>query len=102
MTSMKTHETLIECTGDNPYGYGLRLHLDAAQCKALGIDQPPPVGTRFAIRAEAYVARGEQEAPGEDDKPVTRVSLQITDLDLSRTSSAEDAARVLYPEGGAS
>lgn len=102
MVSMKTSEPLVESQGENPYGYGLRICLDAAQCKALGLSNPLPIGATVDVTAKAVVVRAEQEIePDEaDDAPETRMSLQITDLELRRTGGRDVAARLYDSEEG--
>jgi hypothetical protein len=81
---------------NNPYGYGLCIRLNPAQCEALGITTPPEAGTVLSLKAMATATAVTQEADvGEDDKEVY-LELQITDLEIGNASNAAKSASMLY------
>lgn len=81
---------------DNPYGYGLVISLNDAQCAALGITTPPQAGTVVAIEARCIVSSVTQEVePGEEEAEVC-MRLQITDLGLVGVQADKSAANALY------
>lgn len=99
MVSMKTDtsDCCAPCS-PNPYGYGLTISLDEEQCEALGIKTPPEAGTKLKVTALAFVATATQsvEGDGDDAGPDVRLTLQITDMELTGAAAASDAS-AMYP-----
>lgn len=100
MTSMKL--TPSEATDDmglcSPneapaYPWGLRLDLEDATLKKLGIESPPAVGTKMMLTAMAEVTSASQRE-NQDGKDVC-VGLQITDMAL-KAESKPSGASLLY------
>jgi len=81
---------------DNPYGYGLVISLNDAQCAALGITTPPQAGTVVAIEARCIVSSVTQEVEPGEDMPEVCMRLQITDMGLGGVQSDKSAASALY------
>lgn len=82
---------------DEPqYPYGLCVDLDDDTLAKLGITSLPAVGTAIQFTARAVV-KSTSSNQYEGSEPESRMSLQITDMevgDASRTSS--DSATALY------
>jgi hypothetical protein len=77
------------------YPYGLCIELDEESLKKLGITELPKVGSLMQILAKvrvkttsAYTTIG--------NKKEKRVSLQITDMEVSETKAVKNAAVALY------
>lgn len=100
MISMKTDDSMV-MPADNPYGWGLTLHLNDDQCEALGIKQPLRAGSKVKIAALAFVQSATEsvEDDGDDSGNDVSLCLQITDMELSGTMDASASAAKLY--GGA-
>jgi hypothetical protein len=81
---------------DNPYGYGLVISLNDAQCAALGITTPPVAGTVVGIEARCIICSVTQEAEPGEDVPEIRMRLQITDLGIGGAQPGRTAADALY------
>ena len=81
---------------DNPYGYGLVISLNDAQCAALGITSPPQAGTVVAIEARCIVSSVTQEVEPGEEAPEVCMRLQITDMGLGGVPTDESAASALY------
>ena len=101
LVSMKTEndDDGSEEIRQNPYGYGLQLHLNDEQCKALGIDGAIPAGSQVMLNAMAIVSDSSQRIEGEADEPGISYSLclQITDLELKSARDQGKALDALYP-----
>lgn len=69
--------------GDDPrYPYGLRLHLDEAQVKALGLTELPKAGVSITLEAKGDVcSTGETQMQKEGTE--RSLDIQITALGLS-------------------
>jgi len=84
---------------DRPaYPYGLRINLEPEAVKKLGMKDVPSVGEKMMMLAMVEVVRIEQEKHM-DDTPEYTVSLQITDMELSKgkpSGDDRDASEVLY------
>lgn len=96
LVSMKTKgEACMPC-GDQEYGYGLCLNLNDDQTEALGIKTPLAAGTVVQITAMAYVQTISQSVDSDEDgkTPDIRMSLQITDMELSPAKSAKSISEV--------
>lgn len=95
MISMKTEGSDLVEYKENPYGYGLELHIDEDRCELLGIKQPLPAGAKVKITAFATVIRAsssvDADDEGESDGPDVELCLQITDMELGAASSTVDA-----------
>jgi hypothetical protein len=75
---------------DDPYGYGLRITLDADQIDKLGIDMPK-AGAVFEIEAVATVTRVSQSESAESDGSKS-IELQIRKLGVEKKlKSVRDA-----------
>jgi hypothetical protein len=82
------------------YGYGCCIQLNDGQCEALGFKAPLPAGQVVRLQAMAVVTESTSsvEMDGEDKGPDVRMSLQITDLEVTPKGgkSAGDLAGALY------
>lgn len=99
MVSLKnaSDDSMVTQMAPENYGYGLRLYLNDAQCKALGISTPPAPGSQITLSAKALVCRSGAELCDEGKKGnEIECSLQITDMDLKVGAVRKDAASVLY------
>ena len=106
LTSMKMDgdDGLPCCAESNPYGYGLSICLSEEQVEALGLDaNPPAAGSTVTLRAIAMVRSvtqeaelGDAEEDGETNKIDVRMTLQITDMEVTPGGQAGQAATVLY------
>lgn len=87
----------VTAPSDEPqYPYGLTIDLDDDTLAKLGITALPAVGTAMQFTARAVV-KSTSSNQYEGSEPESRMSLQITDMevgDASRTSS--DSASALY------
>lgn len=102
MVSLKnaSDSNMVSAMPAENYGYGLRIWLNDAQCKALGISTPPPPGSQVTISAKALVCRSGSELCDEGKKGnEIECSLQITDMDVKVGAVRKDAASVLYGSG---
>jgi len=77
------------------YPWGLQLHLENEQIKALGIESLPKVGQSLTIVATVKVTRcGEEEMEG---KEVRRsMALQVTEMGLE-TGQMNERLNARYP-----
>lgn len=92
--------TLIGGGTREEYPWGLRIHLEPAQLKALGVltaAQLPPVSKAFSIDAKVIVC-GAGANPSVEDGTGLYLDLQITDLALELAPDRTDAeiAQGLY------
>lgn len=84
------------------YGYGLTLHLNDEQLKALGVKKPFPVGTIIMVEAKAMVestresVEGRVDDDGDTDYTEVSMSLQITDMAVEAEGKAKNPAEILY------
>jgi hypothetical protein len=62
------------------YGWGLCIDINDTQLKAMGYNEPLPAGSDITIIAKAKVTRTTTCDEGEG--PETRMSAQITDMEL--------------------
>lgn len=77
---------------DNPYPWGLCLHLDQDALDKLGIKGLPEVGSEFHFVAVAKVTSANQSA-GEGRDPTRSIGLQITMMQVAlQESAAEEKA----------
>lgn len=89
-----------EPVSEDTYGYGLQITLTREQSKRLGFDKnPPEVGSEVGIQAAAVVIRVTQEveAPdGDQENPDvdSRVSMQITDISVSKAVTPPDTSKL--------
>lgn len=91
LINMKSDEGTECCAPEsNPYGYGLRIHLNDDQVEALGIKTPPTAGTVVQVVALATVVTVEQrtEVDGDDKGPDISLCLQITDMALEQPKAS--------------
>jgi len=79
-------------TSKPQYPSGLKLYLDPATVKKLGINANPKVGEKFPLKAMAEVCAVRNESM--DGKPRLCVELQITDMDIVKEEKS--AAEKLY------
>jgi hypothetical protein len=79
------------------YGYGLRIHLNDAQCEALGITKALAAGTQVKVSAQAIVVSSTQsvDTDGDGGNDI-QLDLQITDMGLEAGGVLRNAAQVLY------
>lgn len=102
MVSLKnaSDESMVSAMKPENYGYGLRIWLNDAQCKALGITAPPAPGSQVTISAKALVCRASSELCDEGKAGnEIECSLQITDMEVKVGAVRKDAATVLYGSG---
>lgn len=77
------------------YPWGLQLHLENEQLKALGIESLPKVGESLTIVAKVKVTRcGEEEMEGEEVR--RNMALQVTEMGLE-TGQMTDRFNARYP-----
>lgn len=98
LASMKVEGGDVAEYKPNPYGYGLFIDLTDDQVEALGLNaNPPPAGATVGLRAVAKVISVTQDADvdGDGDGVDVRLSLQITDLEVTPGASTP-AANLLY------
>ena len=81
--------------GENKYPYGLRICLNPAILKKMGIGKPPEVGTEMKIEAMVEVVEVSADKK-EGDVPEYRVELQITQLGVAEGEKKENNAEVFY------
>lgn len=93
---MSSEESKEYATMDTPrYPYGLCLDLDDGSMEKLGIKDLPAVGTEMTIMAKVVVKSvSSNQYEGGDAE--SRMSLQITDMEVGGTSKANNAATMLY------
>lgn len=103
MVSMKQEREAYPEVADNPYGYGLCINLSEEQVEALGLkDYAPAAGSTVGLRAIALVTQKVEEADpdGDGDGIDVRLSLQITDLEVTPGGQGSSgASTVLYGNG---
>lgn len=102
MVSLKraSDDRMVSAMPAENYGYGLRLWLDDAQCKALGISTPPPPGSQVTFTGKALVCKSASELCDEGKKGnEIECSLQITDMEVKVGAVRKDAATMLYGSG---
>lgn len=83
------------------YPYGLCLHLDDEVMQRLGLKELPKVGKPIMVHAIADVTGvSENEYTTEGGKAEKRasVTIQITDLALTKPEDIPDTAKVLYQD----
>lgn len=105
MTNLKNDDD--GCISDwrpSNFGYGTEITLNGEQCEKLGITAAMKVGQPVTIRAAGLVTRSGEELEASNDsggKDVT-VSIQITDLEIksSGTANAKRAQDILYGSNG--
>lgn len=79
---------------ENQYPWGTSLHLDDDMVKELGLDKMQ-AGTTVNLTATAFIERkSTEEEAGED--PEHRVCLQLTELNVKRSSTNGERATLLY------
>lgn len=77
------------------YPYGLCIDLDDGSMEKLGIKDLPAVGAEMTIMAKVVVKSvSSNQYEGSDAE--SRMSMQITDMEISGTSKANNAATMLY------
>jgi hypothetical protein len=80
------------------YPYGLCISLDEEVLAKLGMTQPPAVGTKFTLTANATVTSASSyQTEGSENESSS--SWQITDMEVAsptRPTSSADAASMLY------
>ena len=77
------------------YPYGLCIDLDDGSMEKLGIKDLPAVGTEMTIMAKVVVKSvSSNQYEGGDAE--SRMSLQITDMEVGGASKASNAATMLY------
>lgn len=95
-------DVLYDYEGRRPnYGYGLSIHLNDSQIKALGLDSPMKAGTIVMVEAKAIVESTRESVEGnvvneDGDQTDMSMSLQITDLAVEEEGEAPNAAEILY------
>lgn len=105
LTSMeKTQEDMKECAPvsceQDKYPYGLRIHIDHATAKKLGLKTIPGVKDKFYIEAMAEVCDVHaHESNGEERMSI---GLQICEMGMSKKLSKKEASDVLYEEANES
>jgi hypothetical protein len=83
--------------GAAPYGYGLRIYLDAEQCEALGITKAVKAGSAVRISAQAIVVRTSESVEADPDgSNDVSLDMQITDMGVEIGAVVRNAAQVLY------
>lgn len=83
------------------YPYGLCIHLDDDVMQRLGMKSLPEVGKPIMVHAMADVTSvSENEYSEPDGKTEKRqsVTIQITDLALTKPEDIPDTAKVLYQD----
>jgi hypothetical protein len=95
LVSMKTESGCCDAPSTEAYGYGLCLDLNDQQCEALGITKPMAAGSVVTISAKAFV-RSATESAEEDGEPKVRMSLQITDMEVSQSRSSAELASAMF------
>ena len=100
LVNMAIPDEAPESYEQNPYGYGLCIRLNPNQSAALGIMTPPAAGTKMSIHAIAVATRVTEEADLEEGSEASEkevyLELQITDMELSNSSTKDNAASMLY------
>lgn len=78
------------------YPYGLCIELNDGSLEKLGINELPAVGKKVLVFAEATVTSISQyqEQSGESE---SRLSLQITSLDIEMPTAEKNAAAKMWP-----
>lgn len=98
MVSMKVERDDTPQPIADDYGYGLCINLDDDQVEALGINSPIKAGEVVTIKALAFVKRSEEsidgDGDGEDAGTELRLSLQITDMELSHDDGRSSAQKM--------
>lgn len=77
------------------YPYGLCIELDNTSMSKLGIDKLPDVGSSLMVLARVEVCRA-SESKSLDGKSYRSISLQITEMEVSKDSKNSDKAKELY------
>ena len=97
LVNMAIVEDDDEAMEANPYGYGLCIRLNPAQCEALGVGAPK-AGTPLMINARTIASTVTQEADvGGDGEVEVYLELQITDMSIKQISGTNGAnAKALY------
>lgn len=101
LVSMKVsdNDDMNYAVGDNSYGYGTCLCLNAAQVEALGIMDPIKAGTAIMITARAVVRSSTESTDDVDendgDNDIT-MQLQITDMAIDSGAQQKSLSDALY------
>ena len=74
----------------SPYPYGLSIELNIEQMKKLGITELPEIGNEYSITATGKVTSASKSA-SESGGATSRMSIQITHLNLETDDSEEEA-----------
>lgn len=79
------------------YPYGLRIELDHECLEKLGVSKLPSIGDKVNLSCIAEVVSVSSNAEP-DGEVCNRISLQITDMELSKGSSDKSIAKKIYEE----
>lgn len=77
------------------YPYGLTIDLDDGSMEKLGITELPTVGSEMTIMAKVVV-KSVSSNQYDGSEAESRMSLQITDMEVGGSSKANNAATMLY------
>ncbi|HCE08096.1 MAG TPA: hypothetical protein DEQ40_05755 [Oxalobacteraceae bacterium] len=97
--NIKDDDAGMCCSSD--YNSCPTIYLSDAQCEALGVTTAPAAGTVYTIQCKAVAIsvtssmEEADEAKTEGDAPDVRLTLQITDMELSG-GAEKSAASILY------
>lgn len=95
-TSEQKKRDVPSVIAESEYPYGLKINIDNDQCELLGFDELPEVGEVFEVSCKVYVCNtSENENEYENYKSM---SLQITDMGISKKGNSTDTAKALYKE----
>lgn len=76
---------------DRPkYPYNLKLRIDPETYKKLEMGEPPKIGEKFMVLAQAEVCEVEMYRKEGDEKEFN-IELQITDMDLKSSDQKEES-----------
>lgn len=92
----RKEQTEVMAMDEPQYPYGLCIDLDDDTLAKLGITSLPAVGTAIQFTARAVV-KSTSSNQYEGSEPESRMSLQLTDMEIGDASrSTSDSATALY------